>query len=249
MIKNSIGKKIYIFDKLSSTMDKSKEFINNGVSNGTVIVARYQTEGRGSNNRNWISEGNDALFSIILDVDKSKVNLLSIVSAYSVLSVLQDILSNEEIKIKWPNDVLVNGKKISGTLIENVIHGNMVKSIVGIGININSRHESTNNFIYPSVSLMELIEKEFDVLTVIEMYISKFSVYYSKLINNKIDIDNISKNLYGLEKKVSFRTNYLNKKNNSNDLYKIINLNKDGTLRVEDSNGDEINLSASEISN
>ena len=249
MIKNSIGKKIYIFDKLSSTMDKSKEFINNGVSNGTVIVARYQTEGRGSNNRNWISEGNDALFSIILDVDKSKVNLLSIVSAYSVLSVLQDILSNEEINIKWPNDVLVNGKKISGTLIENVIHGNMVKSIVCVGININSRHESTNNFIYPSVSLMELIEKEFDVLTVIEMYISKFSVYYSKLINNKIDIDNISKNLYGLEKKVSFRTNYLKTKNNSNNLYKIINLNKDGTLRVEDSNGEKINLSASEISN
>ena len=81
------------------------------------------------------------------------------------------------------------------------------------------------------------------------MYLSKFSVYYSKLINNKIDIENISKNLYGLQKKVSFRTNYLNKKNNSNDLYKIINLNKDGTLRVEDSNGDKINLSASEISN
>ena len=89
MIKNSIGKKIYIFDKLSSTMDKSKELINNGVSNGTVIVARYQTKGRGSNNRDWISEGNDALFSIILDIDKSKVNLLSIVSAYSVLSMLK----------------------------------------------------------------------------------------------------------------------------------------------------------------
>ena len=249
MIKNIIGNKIYIFDKLSSTMDKSKELINNGVSNGTVIVARYQTKGRGSNNRDWISEGNDALFSIILDIDKSKVNLLSIVSAYSVLSMFEEILSNEEIKIKWPNDVLVNGKKISGTLIENVIHGNMVKSVVGIGININSRHKSTNNFIYPSVSLIELIGKELDVLTVIEMYLSKFSVYYSKLINNKIDIENISKNLYGLQKKVSFRTNYLNKKNNSNDLYKIINLNKDGTLRVEDSNGDKINLSASEISN
>ena len=56
MIKNIIGNKIYIFDKLSSTMDKSKELINNGVSNGTVIVARYQTKGRGSNNRDWISE-------------------------------------------------------------------------------------------------------------------------------------------------------------------------------------------------
>ena len=76
---------------------------------------------------------------------------MSIVSAYSVLSMFEDILSNEEIKIKWPNDVLVNGKKISGTLIENVIHGNMVKSVVGIGININSRHKSTNNF-YLSIS-------------------------------------------------------------------------------------------------
>ena len=99
MKKNIIGNKIYIFDKLSSTMDKSKELINNGVSNGTVIVAKYQTEGRGSNNRDWISEGNDALFSIILDIDKSKVNLLSIISAYSVLTMLKNVLSNQKINI------------------------------------------------------------------------------------------------------------------------------------------------------
>ncbi|MED5284305.1 MAG: biotin--[acetyl-CoA-carboxylase] ligase [Chloroflexota bacterium] len=249
MKKNIIGNKIYIFDKLSSTMDKSKELINNGVSNGTVIVAKYQTEGRGSNKRDCISEVNDALFSIILDIDKSKVNLLSIISAYSVLTMLKNVLSDQKINIKWPNDVLVNGQKISGTLIENVIQGNQIKSIVGIGININSNHQAINNFIYPSVSLMELMGKKFDVLTVIEMYLSKFSFFYSELINNKIDIKNISKSLYGLEKKVSFRTNYLNKKNHSNNFYKIINLNKDGTLKVEDSNGNKINLSASEILN
>ncbi|MBL06758.1 MAG: biotin--[acetyl-CoA-carboxylase] ligase [Chloroflexi bacterium] len=249
MKKNMIANKIYIFDKLSSTMDKSKDLINNGACHGTVVVARYQTNGRGSNNRDWISEGNDALFSLILDIDKSKLQLLSIVSAYSVLSMLEDILRNEVISIKWPNDVLVNGKKISGNLIENVIQGSLVKSIVGVGININSNHKSTNRFIYPSVSLMEIIGKELDILTVIEKYLSKFSFFYSKLINNKINIENISKHLYGLEKKVSFRTNYLNKKNNSNNLYKIIKLNKDGTLKVEDNNGYQLNLSASEISN
>ena len=69
--------KIYIFEELTSTMDKSKEMIERDVEEGTVIMAKKQTKGRGSHNRGWFSDGNDALFSIILDTPISKINLIS----------------------------------------------------------------------------------------------------------------------------------------------------------------------------
>ena len=237
----------------NSTNKELKSLLNNNkLKSGDGIWTLNQTDGFGQRGSAWKAQANKHLaLSFFYKFENLNPKWIFSISSACSLAVLETLshFNVNRLSVKWPNDILAGNKKICGILAENQINELKIKSIVGIGININSRHESTNNFIYPSVSLMELIEKEFDVLTVIEMYISKFSVYYSKLINNKIDIDNISKNLYGLEKKVSFRTNYLKKKNNSNNLYKIINLNKDGTLRVEDSNGQKINLSASEISN
>ncbi len=80
-------------------MDTSKEMIQRGIEEGTVIMAKYQTEGRGSNNREWVSNGDDALFSIILDTDPSKVNLLPIITAYSILVTLEN-QTRKKINIK-----------------------------------------------------------------------------------------------------------------------------------------------------
>ena len=139
MIVKNIGEKIYIFDQLTSTMDKAKEMVANGIDDGTVIMAKKQTNGRGSNNREWISDGNDALFSIVLDLSTSKISLIPIITAYSILLTLEAHM-NKKINIKWPNDVLVDEKKISGVLIENFIQGGVSKTILGVGININSSH-------------------------------------------------------------------------------------------------------------
>jgi len=247
MKKKIIGEKIYIFDELPSTMDTSKEMIQRGIEEGTVIMAKYQTKGRGSNNREWVSNGDDALFSIILDTDPSKVNLLPIITAYSILVTLKN-QTRKKINIKWPNDVLIDGKKISGVLIENLIVGKFSKTIVGVGININSSHKDSKNFIYPSISLKEIINKKTNVLEILENFIKNFNVFYKKLLIEEIDLGIINKNLYGLGKKIEFRTNYVEKQNKTiSNIYKIISLNYDGTLKVSNLHGEYLDLSSSEI--
>jgi len=248
MKNNFVLKRMYIFDELSSTMDISKEFIDRSVSEGIVIISKSQTKGRGSNKRKWISMGDDALFSIIIQPPVEKINLIPIVTAYSIFVTLKNIV-DEKITIKWPNDVLVEGEKISGVLIENYIHNKLSNTVIGIGININSNHKGQNRFIYPSVSLKDITNQNLDVFSIILKFLDNFKIFYEKLINDDLDLNIISKNLHALGEKVNFRTHYkqLEKNKSENIFYKIISLNEDGTLKVADDDGNITNLSNSEI--
>tara|TARA_B100001175_G_scaffold315106_1_gene325934 strand:+ start:2062 stop:2805 length:744 start_codon:yes stop_codon:yes gene_type:complete len=245
MMKKNIGEKIYIFQELISTMDTSKEMIQRGVDEGTVIMAKNQTAGRGSNNREWISDGNDALFSMILESNTTKVNLISIITAYSILLTIEKF-TKEKITIKWPNDVMIDNRKISGVLIENYIKNDFSKTIIGVGININSIHKISKNFIYPSVSLKEIVNKKVDILEVLNKFLRIFNHIYKKYTKNDLNLEVISERLYGLGQEINFRTNYSNNKSESN-IFKIIKLNKDGTLRVSNSDTKVLDLSSSEI--
>ena len=241
-----IGNKIYIFDELTSTMDLSKDMISKNIDEGTTIIANNQSKGRGSNERKWVSNGEDALFSIILKPLISNLNLLSIITSYSIMKVLEKI-TTKDIKIKWPNDVLVDGKKISGVLIENYIQINTY-SIIGVGININSNHNHNENFIYPSISIKDILGKNTPKFSIIKLFLNRFQKDYNDLINDKIKISDISNNLFRLGELTSFRSNYKKlQKKTKNEKYKIISLNVDGSLKVSNSIGDEINISSSEI--
>ena len=246
MNKIYLGKKVYIFEKVTSTMDVSKRLISNQVDEGTVVVSKFQTNGRGSNKREWHSEGKDALFSLILKPDDKYINLLSVLTAFSISKVLEKFIDTE-IKIKWPNDVLVGGKKISGVLIENYIKDENY-SVIGIGINVNSNHNRNNSFIYPSVSLKEVIKREISTYELINHIILAFENDLNDYIAGKIKISEISNKLFGLNQKLTFRTNYkaLDKKAKNSE-YKIIKLNDDGTLLVSDNQCNKFSLNASEI--
>jgi BirA family biotin operon repressor/biotin-[acetyl-CoA-carboxylase] ligase len=246
MKKVFIGNKIYIFDELTSTMDLSKEMILKNIEEGTTIVANMQSNGRGSNGREWVSKDEDALFSLILKPLNSTLNLLSIITSYSIMKVLEKI-TTKDIKIKWPNDVLVDGKKISGVLVENYINTSNY-SIIGIGINVNSNHKDKNFFIYPSISIKDILGEKTSKFSIIKLFLDRFQKDYNDLINNRIKISDISNNLFGLGELTIFRSNYKNLQKQSNKTkYKILSLNIDGTLKVSNNKGEKINISSSEI--
>jgi len=103
-----------------------------------LITSAKQVKGRGREGRKWVSLKNKGIYSsfgILLNQKKS-LNLMPIISGISVIETLKKI-SGKNFYIKWPNDILYNGKKIAGVLIENIIHGQKIISISGIGININ----------------------------------------------------------------------------------------------------------------
>lgn len=110
------------------------------LADGTVIWAQHQMKGRGQTGRSWCSEpGKSLTFSMLKRFKNFKIEDLSFFNMQiaSGLGAFLQRFSSQEIQCKWPNDILSDGKKISGILIENSIQSNRIKySIIGIGINL-----------------------------------------------------------------------------------------------------------------
>lgn len=156
------------------------------VPDGTVIMAQNQTDGRGQRENVWKSEpGQNLLCSFILQPKALSVHssfMISMVSALAVCDTLKSIVSSSNIAIKWPNDILLDNKKISGILIENSIVKGAVKSvIIGIGINSNQ-----TEFDYPQATS---ICNETNRLTDTDILLGELSIHLEKwyllLISNQ----------------------------------------------------------------
>ncbi len=137
-----IGKKLIHFQSVGSTNDKAKELAVNA-EEGTVIVAEEQTSGKGRLGRSWSSPGRKGIYaSIILKPDMEPFNAakLTLLGAAAVALALEDC--GIESQIKWPNDIIINGKKAAGILTEMSSELGIVNYIIlGIGINVNQSVE------------------------------------------------------------------------------------------------------------
>ncbi len=141
-----IGSPIYFYDEVSSTFDvlKTKAF-----ENGALVVAKKQTNGRGRLNRSWQSDNGGIYFSFYTDpgLYTDNVQILNIICALAVNDVLKKY---GDTKIKWPNDIVLNGKKICGILsVGNVENSKLKYIMTGIGINANCERFSSE-LIYAS---------------------------------------------------------------------------------------------------
>ena len=110
--------------------------------NPCVVVADYQTAGRGCGTNKWESDrGKNLLFSILFHPTEIPVNKQFVVSmavANSIAAVVAKYVTSQAVSVKWPNDIYVGDKKICGILIENRLQGGVIKdSIIGVGLNVN----------------------------------------------------------------------------------------------------------------
>src|SRR4030042_1028611 len=123
--------KIIIYKSTSSTNDVAAEYAKNKNNNGLVIFAEEQTAGRGRAANKWLAGKSDSLLcSIVLTDCKIKPELLSLVCAVAVAEAI-----GNNVKIKWPNDIILNGKKVAGILLESKTHKTHTAHIIGVGIN------------------------------------------------------------------------------------------------------------------
>jgi BirA family biotin operon repressor/biotin-[acetyl-CoA-carboxylase] ligase len=134
------GRKVYAFDSIDSTNNCARALAGNDCPEGSVVVAEYQTAGKGRLGRIWIADaGENLTFSTILrpKISPEGLNLLPLVAA---VAVARGVTKTTGMKpdCKWPNDLLVGGKKFCGILLEGVSHDNGFDYVIaGIGINVN----------------------------------------------------------------------------------------------------------------
>ena len=132
--------KIIYYKQLDSTNTKLTELAREGADHGTVVVADAQTAGKGRRGRTWESPAGENIYMSVLlrpTFDASLAPMLTLCMAYSVAKVLE-AKGFEDVKIKWPNDLVINGKKVCGILTEMQMNGSQIESvIVGVGINVN----------------------------------------------------------------------------------------------------------------
>jgi BirA family biotin operon repressor/biotin-[acetyl-CoA-carboxylase] ligase len=132
-----LGRNLLYLDTVSSTQDVARAEAERGGPVGTAVLAEEQTAGRGRLGRAWVSPaGKNIYVTLVMRPPAAKLRVLSIVSPLAIADALEGIGLTP--KLKWPNDVLVGGRKIAGILIETELSGDAVKyALVGIGLNVN----------------------------------------------------------------------------------------------------------------
>ena len=135
------GYALIAFDEAGSTNDEARERAAGGASEGTVVWARVQRAGRGRRGRSWVSPPGNLYFSVILRpaCEARSVAQLSFVAALAVLDLVDGLVPGRA-RCKWPNDVLVDGGKVAGVLLESALGpgGRVDWVVLGIGVNLAS---------------------------------------------------------------------------------------------------------------
>ena len=167
------------------TIDSTNEFLKNksDIEQWDTVIAEIQTNGKGRRGNTWISPKGAALFSFALKEDKlltpKDYSLLPLIAGRAMVEGLKNI-EDLDYKFKWPNDIYLNDKKLSGILIEK-IDGFY---IIGMGINVNNSEFGEGN---NGVSLKNITEKEYDLEEIIDMLIMMFKKNWARYVRGQWD--------------------------------------------------------------
>ena len=248
----NIIKKIQFFEEIDSTNTQAKLYAEQGEESGTLFVAEKQNGGRGRRGHNWISPAGSGIWMTLLlrpDIEPVNASMLTIVSAMAVTSAIKREANEQgvdiECQIKWPNDVVVNKKKMCGILTEMSAQMEAVNYVViGIGINVNTTHfddeiKGTASSIYGETG------KHFKRSRIIVFFAEEFTKYYNIFMEKQ--------NLSGL------KDDYNKMLANKDNIVKIINkeetftgtalgINDKGELEVVKEDGSHTMIVSGEVS-
>ena len=170
------------YDSIDSTNSEAKRLHHQGSPEGTVVVARTQTAGRGRLGRRWISPPGNLYFTILLkpQVPIEVLSQLSLVAGLALVKVIQRYVNNGAIiALKWPNDVLINQQKVAGILVETDIESYLNQGTpcyLGIGVNMHSAPDLT---VYPASSIQEIVGSLPPSEDFLQYYVANFNAWYN----------------------------------------------------------------------
>jgi len=236
-----IGQRVIYFPRLTSTMVVAKRQAQQGATEGTVVIADEQTAGKGRIRRAWLSPKGSIALSIILYPSLAYLSSLIMVASLAVVHCIVAITGLKS-QIKWPNDVLVNGKKVCGILIESSVRGNILDyAIIGIGINVNFRLSDFPEIPSTATSLADELGRDISRLDMIRCLLAEIERFYLVLPAGESVYQEWRDNLETLGKKVevtSDRTTYRGVAES---------VASDGSLLLRQSDGSLIKIVAGDV--
>ena len=225
--------RFYHFRFLGSTNDKAKAFSKRGRSN-LVIIADRQAKGRGRFNRKWNSDLGGLYMTILLkEKNLDMVRYFTLIASIAVAKTIRET-TKLNAELKWPNDILVNGKKVCGILTETT-YGKENYALVGIGVNINQK-KFPRGIINKATSLTIETNNQFNIKNISKEIIKAFNVLYAyyKNKNYKKILDLWKKHSHTLGKKVKAKTlsgTFIGKAIDVDNNYNLILKLKNGKLK------------------
>lgn len=208
-----LGKEIIYMPTCHSTNDIAMQLIKKAdTQEGIIVITDHQTQGRGQRGNQWVSEnGTNLIMSIILKPKFLKAQnqfALNILASLSVKEAINHFIPESNVKVKWPNDVLINDKKSTGILIENSIQGNFIShSVIGIGVNVN---QEKMDFEKATSMLLQSGEK-FDLANFLEFLVIRLEQNYLQLKNGAFHQlkSKYLQHLFGYRVERNYRSEYL----------------------------------------
>ena len=164
--------KKFKYKKVSSTNDIAMQKIRQGYKSG-VIISDKQTNGRGRHGKKWVSNKGNLFFSIFFNINKNIQTSRLVISNLKIIKKILSKYIKSKIKIKRPNDITVNKKKICGILNETLFYNDLKFLVVGIGINIVS---SPNIRDYPTTNLNEITNKTVSKTKLLNKIVKAFDI-------------------------------------------------------------------------
>ncbi len=160
------------------TVDSTNNWVKSHIaelSSLTCVTAEEQTAGRGRFKRHWVSPRGENIYAtlyLIVPLGSGYLANLGQIMAYACAKVLRGI--GFEAELKWPNDILIQGRKIAGVLTETTTKDQEIGVIIGIGINVNMPTASLEAIGIPATSLLQLSQKKWDLQKVTELVMDHF---------------------------------------------------------------------------
>lgn len=182
-----IGQEIFCFPVLDSTNTKAKQLAEEGYPSGTLVVAEQQDAGRGRRGRDWASPRGVGIFMTLMlkpDILPNNASMLTLVAALAVAAAIRKC-TGRPAGIKWPNDIVMNGKKVCGILTEMSAQIDYVNHVV-VGIGINVHNESFPEDIAPTATSLYLeTGVHYQRAALIEEIWEQFERYYAVFLQTQ----------------------------------------------------------------
>lgn len=187
------GREYHYLEVTGSTNDDCARFMKEGAAHGTIVAAGQQLGGKGRRGRSWSSPAGDSVYMSIglrPDVLPDRVSMLTLVMALAVVRAVEDVSGIRTAQIKWPNDIVIGGRKVCGILTELHMDGTGIESVViGVGINVGNR-EFEPALAQTATSLFAECGQTLSRELLIKKVSEHFEYYYDKFVE-KCDMSTI----------------------------------------------------------